>query len=261
MQSKVCSRCGYDLPFSNYRPSKLGKYGLHSVCIECAREYARAYQEKRRRENPEKVKEEKRSEYHRNKDRYAQRKRENYASNREQLLEKANAYREANREAIRQWHRGYRRANLEKRKQKDRKYYQANKIRIAQRNKQYRASHRIEILQNNRIRKLKLRDVKTFFTADDWSYALNYFDHRCAACGRPQGLWHIIAADHWIPLSRGGQTAPDNIVPLCHGVGGCNNSKRDADALNWLISRFGPRRAAKINDKVHEFFNTTRQGT
>src|SRR5581483_2176482 len=48
------------------------------------------------------------------------------------------------------------------------------------------------------------RSLPDTFTERDWQRALEYWDYKCAVCGRPRGLWHTLAADHWIPL-----TAPD----------------------------------------------------
>src|SRR5512141_2961524 len=88
------------------------------------------------------------------------------------------------------------------------------------------------------LRKRKLPDT---FTDQDWQRALEYWDYKCAVCGRPRGLWHTLAADHWIPLSdpECPGTIPTYIVPLCHGEGGCNNSKRSRSPQAWLEAKLG----------------------
>ncbi len=98
------------------------------------------------------------------------------------------------------------------------------------------------------------------FTADDWQRALEYWEHKCAVCGRPRGLWHTLAKDHWLPL-----TSPDcpgtvatNILPLCHGEGGCNNSKSKKDPESWLIERLGKRRAARKRGEIQAYFDWVR---
>lgn len=99
------------------------------------------------------------------------------------------------------------------------------------------------------------------FTEEDWRFALSYFGGCCAVCGRPPGLLHTIAADHWIPLISKDcpGSIPSNIVPLCHQVGGCNNSKRSRKPENWLNDEFGNRRAKEVLAKIHEFFSKVRQ--
>lgn len=109
--------------------------------------------------------------------------------------------------------------------------------------------------QRRRNRKRKLLAT---FTAADWSRAIDYFDGCCAVCGRPRGLWHTLAQDHWIPLSQNGSYTPDNVVPLCHalkdGDNGCNNSKYNISAHEWLMKKFGKRKASQIEKRIAEYF-------
>lgn len=106
-----------------------------------------------------------------------------------------------------------------------------------------------------RARKHNLSDT---FTSADWQRALDYFGGCCAVCGRPVGLWHTIAADHWIPLSSPDcpGTVPTNIIPLCHGVSGCNNSKLNAEPTDWLVRKFGKRKAKKIMAHIETYFGS-----
>lgn len=109
--------------------------------------------------------------------------------------------------------------------------------------------------QRRRTRKLSLPN---HFTAHDWRAALDHFNGCCAVCGRPPGLWHTLAMDHWIPLADKQHcpgTVPGNIVPLCHGDGGCNNAKHDHPAHEWLISTYGPRKAVLIERRVEAWLS------
>lgn len=107
-------------------------------------------------------------------------------------------------------------------------------------------------------RKARANALPASFSGDDWMFALSYFEGRCAVCGRPPGLWHTLARDHWIPVTKGGSYTPDNIVPLCHsqkdGDGSCNNSKHDRDAHEWLVEKFGKRKAAQIEQRINQYF-------
>lgn len=120
------------------------------------------------------------------------------------------------------------------------------------RNKDGRAK---AIKHRYRARRLNLPNS---FTKHDWLNALDYFNNSCAVCGRPRGLWHTLAADHWIPLSAGVENNPGtvatNIVPLCHGFNGCNNSKHRKMPTQWLIDRFGAEQAKIVTDRVQKFF-------
>jgi predicted RNA-binding Zn-ribbon protein involved in translation (DUF1610 family) len=98
---------------------------------------------------------------------------------------------------------------------------------------------------------LRKQSLPRAYTAHDWERTLNYWDHCCAVCERPRGLWHTLAQDHWIPLTSPNcpGTVTWNILPLCHGDDGCNNSKGKKDPAVWLQSKLGKRRA---NRKLRE---------
>lgn len=99
-------------------------------------------------------------------------------------------------------------------------------------------------------------NLPNFFTHDDWITCLEHWGYTCAVCGRPQGLFHTLAADHWIPLSNPDciGTVPHNILPLCHGVEGCNNSKSNSDGETWLIAKLGKTKAKRKLDEITEYF-------
>lgn len=50
----------------------------------------------------------------------------------------------------------------------------------------------------------------------------------CAYCGGPQVGW-----DHIVPMSRGGDNVPSNLVPSCKS---CNNSKSTKTPDEWLAA-------------------------
>lgn len=94
-------------------------------------------------------------------------------------------------------------------------------------------------------------------TNHEWQRALTYFNDCCAVCGRQlNNLFksHTVAADHWIPLSKDGGTTALNIIPLCHGVNGCNNHKKDRLPSEWLAEEFGSRKANKILARIEGYF-------
>lgn len=122
--------------------------------------------------------------------------------------------------------------------------------------KHYRATHPEQGKATYQRRQARKRELPDDFTADDWQFALDYFDHHCAICERPKGLWHTLAADHWIPLTAIGcpGTVPTNIIPLCQGESGCNNSKSNSMPLDWLTLKFGPRKARQILARIETYF-------
>jgi len=99
-------------------------------------------------------------------------------------------------------------------------------------------------------------------TDAEWQNALNYFNGCCAVCGRQLndmfGQFRA-AKDHWIPLQHGKDnpgTVVKNIVPLCHGVGGCNNRKYISMPNEWLKRKFGRRKAKQIAARVQAYFDS-----
>jgi hypothetical protein len=102
------------------------------------------------------------------------------------------------------------------------------------------------------------RNLPENITMKEWRFALDYFGGRCAVCGRPPGLFHTLAMDHWIPLNSPDcpGTIPTNLLPLCHGVNGCNNSKRDLEPLSWLNEQFGKRKACQIWKRILIYFSS-----
>lgn len=107
---------------------------------------------------------------------------------------------------------------------------------------------------------LRKRELPNVFTAQDWQQALEYWDYKCAVCERPRGLWHTLAQDHWIPLTSPDcpGTDPTNILPLCHGTNGCNNSKGKQMPDLWLEKKLGRRRAVQKMVEIEQYFDWVR---
>lgn len=154
----------------------------------------------------------------------------------------------------------YFKANVEKVRASSRQYIKAHpeqsRIRIQQWCRANTARHRLIKRAASQRRRALMRNLPAVYTDRDWQNCLTYFNNRCAICDRPSGFWHKLAQDHWIPVSKGGSYTPGNIIPLCHGIGGCNNSKNDSDAHEWLISRFGKRKASQIEARVQAYFDS-----
>jgi len=110
------------------------------------------------------------------------------------------------------------------------------------------------------VRKQKLPHT---FTPQDWDRALEYWDYKCAICERPRGLWHTLSQDHWIPLTHPEcpGTVATNILPLCHGTDGCNNSKGKKHPREWLIAKLGTRKANKKLKEIEAYFEWAHEHT
>lgn len=146
-----------------------------------------------------------------------------------------------------------------KRKERDK-----NRDAINARNRANRAINPTKNRLRNHIRRTAEHNLLHDFTAQDWEYALKYFHNRCAVCEQQlMDLFgeRMVSMDHWIPVTSSDcpGTIPSNMIPLCMGKGGCNNSKNNTAPAKWLISRFGKRKANKIEQRINQFFETVRK--
>jgi len=80
---------------------------------------------------------------------------------------------------------------------------------------------RLKIIDHRR--RARLAAVKHTLTADQWEAILAIYKHRCAYCQRGGKM----TMDHVIPLARGGEHSPENVVPACFS---CNSRKQHRDA-------------------------------
>lgn len=242
---KRCTICGQWLPLSMFGKKSSTKDGLRNCCKPC--HYATCKPDPVRRQRYLK-------EYRtKNKERRAAYNRQYRLDHHEQEQQR----RLENREKKREYDRHYHQRHRERKVKMARSWYQKNKERKRQYDQHYskkRTSIQRKVWWHRYI--TRKQGLLVQFTIHDWQRALSYFHGCCAVCGRPVGFWHTLAADHWIPLNspRCPGTVPDNIVPLCQGIDGCNNSKGDTDAEQWLHEKFGPRRAGAILRRITAYF-------
>lgn len=142
-----------------------------------------------------------------------------------------------------------------------------NKPHVIEWRKNYkqRPEYKESVRKYNHKRRSKLRKLPYNFTTAQWQYALEYFGHSCAACGRTVDMWTTLAADHWIPLNYSGEDNPgtvlSNMLPLCHtrpnapaGQPSCNLSKAYHMPDEWLNATFGEKQAEEILSRINRYF-------
>ena len=121
--------------------------------------------------------------------------------------------------------------------------------------KNFRKRHPERTNEWRNRRRAKKRLLPATFTEQQWKTALTYWDNRCAYCGRPRGLWHRLAQDHFISQDSGGGYIATNIVPACHGTDGCNNKKSNKHPDQWLAAEFGQKKAKQILASIYAYFD------
>jgi len=72
------------------------------------------------------------------------------------------------------------------------------------------------------------------YSLEDWKDVMLYFRGRCSYCGRKQSRSVKLTKDHVVPVSKGGKTVRENIVPSCER---CNSSKSGSDFEEWYVKQ------------------------
>lgn len=254
---KRCIRCGKQFPVSPdfFHKHKGTRDGFRSDCKSCNN----ARRKQWTADNPERTKESNRRWREINSDYVREYNRKWHITNKDRKRKYNKQYREENIDRLRKYDR--KRAKSDHRKQW-RSNYRVEKPEVFARiNRNHYRNNRDKYkvwAQNYEATKC---NIPNDFAQDDWQYALEYFNGRCAICDRPPGFWHTLAMDHWVPISATDcpGTIPSNIVPLCHGIGGCNNSKHNNDPQEWLIKKFGTKKARAISKRIQRYFSLVRQ--
>lgn len=163
----------------------------------------------------------------------------------------------------------YQQENHERIIAKTREWQKANPEKVSSHVSRWQKANPEKAKKLQRIAAMKRRTRKeglpSGLTIQDWQRALDYFNGYCAVCGRQlKDLFgtHTAAADHWIPITYEGADNPGtvatNIVPLCHGIDGCNNHKSAKLPDVWLKEQFGTRKANIILKRVEDYFEWVR---
>lgn len=113
---------------------------------------------------------------------------------------------------------------------------------------------------HTRKRKTVKRGLPATFTHEEQAFCRQYFHYACAICGKEEGFEWLIGLDHWIPLKSTDcpGTIATNMIPLCHGIGGCNNKKGSKDPVKWLIEAYGARKTIQILKRINAYFEVVR---
>jgi len=274
---KRCTKCG-EWKLASALAFRVDDGAIGTICRECDRKWHQNYRQDnkelfiqrsrtKRQKHAASLKVRAQKKYAENKERYSQKSHEYYLRNRDQILYRVRGYGRLHGDEIRgrkikAWH-----SNRDRHRAEKAKYYKENKSEITQRQKAYRLTeHGKRMTQAVKARHLyRKRTLINTFTGKQWLAALDYFDNKCAVCGRDlNGLFHTASMDHWIPLKSPDcpGTIATNIVPLCHaikgGEGGCNNSKNFTDAYTWLVRKFGKSKADTIMKRIEAYFEWVR---
>jgi hypothetical protein len=140
----------------------------------------------------------------------------------------AKEYHENNKTIIKEKHKKYYQENKKSINECSKKWKELNQTKIKEYRKKYRKENPSICNMYKQKYKAKSKQLPSTLTVTQWNYAKEYFDNKCAYCGKIKPLQQ----EHFIALSNGGGYTQDNIIPSC---GGCNSSKNDRTFKFWYI--------------------------
>lgn len=77
-------------------------------------------------------------------------------------------------------------------------------------------------------------EVDVSYSHQEWKETVIFFGGECAYCGRTMHKGERLTRDHLEPVSEGGLTTQDNIVPACQS---CNSSKGKLEWRSWFMKQ------------------------
>lgn len=126
---------------------------------------------------------------------------------------------EANKECRQAKGRAYAASHREERRAYNLKYYAERKESQRERARIWKTANPTMVRQHRQTRVARLAGVENTLTLAEWEAIKAAYGLKCAYCGKKPRL---LTQDHVIPLSSGGGTVKENIVPSCKS---CNSSK------------------------------------
>ena len=176
-----------------------------------------------------------------------------YQANAEKKRDGHRRWREANPERKRELDRRWREANPELSREKARQWREANPERCREMNRSWKESnpewcrenmrrwreanperHRAHCRASQHRRRIRKRGPLNtglpLATAKSVAVRFALFGHRCGWCGVDGRM----TEDHFIPIAKGGQHTPRNILPACPT---CNFKRQDKMPASWYLSQ------------------------
>lgn len=227
VETKVCSKCGEELPMTSEYFRVTNKFIFRCECRKCEKEYTSRYRLTHKVASVKKcsqgIKKCKECGIELNTDNcyknnggkyfYTLCKKCSNAKNNKKLKERYNSDIEFK----------------EKVKQNALNYYNSmgyneRKLMISKRKKT--EAFKINHVKSKQMRRARESKLAYTFSISEWEYCKMKFDNKCAYCGRESPLHQ----EHFIALSKSGEYTHNNILPACRS---CNASKNNKDFFEW----------------------------
>ena len=253
---KRCCVCKTEFPLEDFHRNSARRDGHTECCKKCAIARVHVWRE----ENLERARENEHCYAREHREQARVRAKEWYRKNREYALAENRKSRQEHSEEVRARDRArsktdhfkavrqaYRKNNSDKVRETKRRAYirhreeilkkqqiytAKNKEKILRRNKEWRARNpeKVRAIKDryDRRKRASIAGVLCSLTQEQWEAILTLHSNRCAYCGR-DGV--RLEKEHVVPLSKGGPTTADNIVPACRS---CNASKHTKMLNDWI---------------------------
>lgn len=175
----------------------------------------KAYNKQWRKDNPDKVREQKRR---------------HLEKHRKEINERRRRYRKNNPGKVEKWNK--RRERMEYYEE----YYIKNRGEINKKKKEYSKTEEGKASKQRRYfnRQTRERETINTLTLNEWLDILKEHDYSCTYCGVEFDENTLPTKDHIIPISKGGNNIKENIVPACRS---CNSKKHNK--LNYGLLKMG----------------------
>lgn len=239
---KKCSGCEEMKSLNEFYKNGNTKDGFKYKCRTCIKnsEWYKKYHKKYREDNRERLREYRREYYNRNK---------------EYFKKSAKEYRERNKEKIKERNKEYYKNTFHKHKHKRRasrrRYYKENTESAKKSIRRWKKKNPEKTRLYSQRRCARENNLPVNWTESNVSFALEYWDNRCAYCRIT--VEDNLQWDHYIPISADGcpGTIPTNMLPSCFS---CNQNKRAKNAPTWIRGRFD--NAEEIIENIENYFNS-----
>ena len=191
---KVCPKCHLLLPLADFYRAKKSCDGHAGYCKTCSKETRTVWGIA----NPEKIK------------------------------AFAAFWRAANTERHKATSAAWRATNPERAAANVRAWQVANPEKVKTNRAAWFAANPVKVRVHRKRRRNLLKQVECTLTADEWLATIGCFNNRCAYCLTKSGSLEM---DHMIPVSKGGGSTQENIVPACKK---CNRRKSNKPIWTML---------------------------
>lgn len=248
--TKICTVCKKEKDLSMFNKKKGSKMGVRSECKECTKAY--------RERNKEKIKEYSKKYYEANAEELRRKSLEYHYANREERVQKTKEwkiknkdkvinYRINNKDKNREYRRRYREKNAEADNKRANEWRKKNCDKVSEYRKKWISENKDKCRKYNQKRRASKKSNGGFYTDAEWEECLEFFNHKCAYSGEDM---ERVSADHIIPLSKGGTSYINNIVPCELKI---NDSKGSKNLEEWYLSQefYSDERYEKIKEWIN----------